>query len=60
KNDSSSCFSIKQREFIEAYERLKRNLGPNDELLFLDALPPEYQSQAERLGAFQQKLLYLI
>lgn len=37
---------VKQEQFIEEYKRLKGDLGPNDELLFLDAIHPEYQSQA--------------
>lgn len=36
----------KQEQFIEEYERLKGTLRPNDELYFLDAVHPEYQSQA--------------
>lgn len=37
---------IKQKQFIEEYKRLKDSLGPYDELCFLDAVHPEYQSQA--------------
>lgn len=37
---------VKQERFIEEYKRLKEGLGSNDELLFLDAIHPEYQSQA--------------
>lgn len=36
----------KQEKFIEEYKRLKKALGPCDELYFLDAIHPEYQSQA--------------
>lgn len=36
----------RQMQFIEEYERLKNSLGPCDELYFLDAVHPEYQSQA--------------
>lgn len=36
----------KQKQFIEEYKRLKSSLGPCDELYFLDAVHPEYQSQA--------------
>lgn len=36
----------KQEVFIEEYERLKRSLAPGDEVYFLDAIHPEYQSQA--------------
>ena len=37
---------VKQQQFIEEYERLKDALGPHDKLYFLDAVHPEYQSQA--------------
>ena len=37
---------IKQKQFIEEYKHLKASLGPDDELRFLDAVHPEYQSQA--------------
>lgn len=36
----------KQQQFIEEYKRLKNSLGLYDELYFLDAVHPEYQSQA--------------
>lgn len=36
----------KQEQFIEEYGHLKDSLGPHDELYFLDAVHPEYQSQA--------------
>lgn len=36
----------KQEHFIEEYKRLKANLGSFDTLYFLDAVHPEYQSQA--------------
>lgn len=36
----------KQERFIEEYGKLKGALGPCDELYFLDAVHPEYQSQA--------------
>lgn len=36
----------RQERFIEEYEKLKATLGPCDELYFLDAVHPEYQSQA--------------
>ncbi len=36
----------KQAIFIEEYETLKASLKPSDRLLFLDAIHPEYQSQA--------------
>jgi transposase len=36
----------KQEQFIEEYRHLKDSLGPHDELYFLDAVHPEYQSQA--------------
>jgi transposase len=36
----------KQKQFIEEYKRLKSALGPCDDLYFLDAVHPEYQSQA--------------
>lgn len=36
----------KQAQFIEEYEKLKSSLEANDELYFLDAVHPEYQSQA--------------
>ncbi|MEM7174960.1 MAG: winged helix-turn-helix domain-containing protein [Chlamydiota bacterium] len=35
-----------QAGFKEAYKELKKNLSPCDELCFLDAVHPEYQSQA--------------
>lgn len=35
-----------QAKFIEAYEKLKGSLKPNDRLFFLDAVHPEYQTQA--------------
>ena len=37
---------VKQAQFIEEYNRLKSTLSPCDELIFLDAVHPEYQSQA--------------
>jgi len=40
------CDPDKQQQFIDEYQRLKGILGPNDELHFLDAVHPEYQSQA--------------
>jgi transposase len=36
----------RQAQFIEEYYRLKGSLGVCDELYFLDAVHPEYQSQA--------------
>jgi transposase len=36
----------RQAQFIEEYNELKSSLGPNDELYFVDAMHPEYQSQA--------------
>jgi transposase len=36
----------KQMEFIEKYEELKANLAKNEEIYFLDAVHPEFQSQA--------------
>jgi transposase len=36
----------KQAIFIEEYEKLKASLQPSDRLFFLDAVHPEYQSQA--------------
>ena len=36
----------KQKQFIEEYKSLKTSLGPSGELYFLDAVHPEYQSQA--------------
>ena len=35
-----------QAQFIEEYEKLKTRLKPTDRLFFLDAIHPEYQSQA--------------
>jgi transposase len=37
---------IKQSEFIELYKKLKASLGAKEELIFLDGIHPEYQSQA--------------
>lgn len=37
---------IRQQKFIEEYEKLKNELCPDDEIYFLDAVHPEYQSQA--------------
>lgn len=37
---------ILQARFIEEYKKLKAGLKPNDRLFFLDAVHPEYQSQA--------------
>lgn len=37
---------LKQQQFIEEYQHLKNSLGQYDELYFLDAVHPEYQSQA--------------
>jgi transposase len=36
----------KQEAFIEAYERLKSTLSENDEIFFMDAVHPEFQSKA--------------
>lgn len=38
--------SEKQMEFIEKYEELKANLPKDEEIYFLDAVHPEFQSQA--------------
>lgn len=35
----------KQELFIKEYQKLKGSLGPRDDLYFLDAVHPEYQSQ---------------
>ena len=35
-----------QKEFIAYYKNLKATLGANEELYFVDAMHPEYQSQA--------------
>ena len=37
---------LKQVQFIEEYKRLKASLKPCDDLYFVDAVHPEYQSQA--------------
>jgi len=37
---------IKQAEFIEMYKQLKSSLEAKDKIYFLDAVHPEYQSQA--------------
>lgn len=37
---------VKQAEFIEEYQKLKSSLGDKEELHFVDAVHPEYQSQA--------------
>jgi len=37
---------IRQAQFIEEYRKLKDSLGSREELYFLDAVHPEYQSQA--------------
>lgn len=36
----------KQEAFIEEYEKLKRTLPANEEIYFMDAVHPEFQSQA--------------
>jgi transposase len=36
----------KQMQFVEKYEELKANLKPDEEIYFLDAVHPEFQSQA--------------
>lgn len=36
----------RQDQFVEEYYLLKNSLGPQDRLYFLDAVHPEYQSQA--------------
>lgn len=36
----------KQMEFVEKYEELKANLRKDEEIYFLDAVHPEFQSQA--------------
>ncbi len=35
-----------QQKFLEEYEQLKNSLGTDEELYFVDAVHPEYQSQA--------------
>lgn len=35
-----------QQEFIEEYNKFKNSLGTGEEIYFLDAIHPEYQSQA--------------
>ncbi len=37
---------VRQQELIQEYEKLKNALKPCDKLYFLDAVHPEYQSQA--------------
>jgi transposase len=37
---------LQQAQFIEKYNQLKASLGTTEELYFLDAVHPEYQSQA--------------
>lgn len=37
---------IKQEAFIEKYEELKKNIGEGEEIYFLDAVHPEFQSQS--------------
>ena len=34
-----------QEEFIDAYERLKRRMKPDERVVFVDAVHPEYQSR---------------
>lgn len=36
----------KQKAFIEQYQKLKANLQENEEIYFMDAVHPEFQSQA--------------
>ena len=36
----------KQETFIEEYEKLKKDLKPDEEIYFLDAVHPEFQSQS--------------
>lgn len=36
----------KQENFIQAYESLKASLGKNEEIFFMDAVHPEFQSKA--------------
>ena len=36
----------KQKAFIEKYEDLKANIGSDEEIYFIDAVHPEFQSQA--------------
>jgi transposase len=36
----------KQMQFVEKYEEIKANLKPDEEIYFLDAVHPEFQSQA--------------
>jgi transposase len=36
----------KQKQFIEQYENLKANLKQNEEIYFIDAVHPDFQSQA--------------
>lgn len=40
------CDPAKQEQFIEEYQQIKSALGLHDTLYFLDAVHPEYQSQA--------------
>ncbi len=37
---------VKQQEFIDYYKKLIDNISPNEIVLFMDAVHPEYQSQA--------------
>jgi transposase len=37
---------VRQAVFIEEYKKLKSSLNPEDRLYFIDAVHPEYQSQA--------------
>ena len=37
---------IKQQESVDYYKRLIDNISPNEIVLFIDAVHPEYQSQA--------------
>lgn len=37
---------LKQEEFIKTYEELKKNLPEDEEIHFMDAVHPEFQSKA--------------
>ena len=38
---------VKQRQFVSLYEETKKNLGPNDQIYFLDATHPQHNTQPD-------------
>lgn len=50
---------LKQEQFKEEYKQLKSTLGKDEEILFMDSVHPEYQSQSVRGWILKGKVKHL-